>query len=60
VSEANASKVWNGLLILATVAVASFVTIGILLMSGILNPNTLNIEALQPAAQTKSPTSGRG
>ena len=55
-SDANASKVWNGLLILAAVAVASFVTIGILLMSGVFNPNTVSIETLQPdSAQTKSP-----
>jgi hypothetical protein len=55
VSDANASKVWNGLLILAAVAVASFVTIGILLMSGVFNPNTVSIEALQPESAQKSP-----
>jgi ABC-type enterochelin transport system permease subunit len=61
VHDANASKIWNGLLILAAVAVASFVTVGILLMTGVFNPNTVSIEALTPdGAQTKSPAEGRG
>lgn len=55
------AKLRDGFLILAAVAVASFVVICLLLMTGVFNPNTVNIEALKPDnVQTKSPAEGPG
>jgi len=61
VPHLNSSKLGDGLLIGTVIAVIAFVAIGLLLMTGVFNPNTVSIEALRPdSAQTKAPSNSPG